>query len=246
MANLEDVNRVIRYATLSPLATNLIRTRYRQENTEKVLGLTASALTAIRDNLSEHAVDEEDAAEIDKLLEVVGAVLMGGQNDLFSRPQNFKVSFLEFVSISPHWTVEFLRQGSAKTFPRLGDHWTHKLRDTWGCAIGERRKKKGKVQDVTVYMEHFYSAFAGIYRDRKFSPHRGRTTDFDVLPSSTGNFPLIADGLQTFDVLPSSTGNFLLLVHGLQTLDVLPSSTGNFPLIVDGLQTFDVLSRRSA
>ncbi|GFU18344.1 hypothetical protein TNCV_1980311 [Trichonephila clavipes] len=62
----------------------------------------------------------------------------------------------------------------------------------------------------------------------------------------TGNFPLIADGLQTFDVLPSSTGNFLLLVHRLQTFDVLPSSTGNFPLIVNGLQTFDVLSRRSA
>ncbi|GFS58221.1 hypothetical protein TNCV_4916251 [Trichonephila clavipes] len=54
--------------------------------------------------------------------------VMGGQNDLFSRPQNFKVSFLEFVSISPQWTVEFLRQGSAQTFPRLGDHWTHKLR----------------------------------------------------------------------------------------------------------------------
>ncbi|GFU12126.1 hypothetical protein TNCV_2196111 [Trichonephila clavipes] len=95
-------------------------------------------------------------------------------------------------------------------------------------------------------MEHFYSAFAGIYRDRKFSPHRGRTTHFDVLPSSTGNFPLIAEVLQTFDVLPSSTGNFLLLVHGLQTFDVLPSSTGNFPLIVDELQTFDVSSRRSA
>ncbi|GFS99970.1 hypothetical protein TNCV_4196511 [Trichonephila clavipes] len=79
---------------------------------------------------------------------------------------------------------------------------------------------------IAVYMEHFYSAFAGIYRDRKFSPHRGRTTDFDVLPSSTGNF--------------------LLLVHGLQTFDVLPSSTGNFPFIVDELQTFDVLSRRSA
>ncbi|GFW43353.1 hypothetical protein TNCV_2924011 [Trichonephila clavipes] len=99
---------------------------------------------------------------------------------------------------------------------------------------------------IAVYMEHFYSAFAGIYRDRKFSPRRARTTGFDVLPSSTGNFPLIADGLQTFDVLPRSTGNFLLLVHGLQIFGVLPSSTGNFPLIVDGLQTFDVLSHRSA
>ncbi|GFV45552.1 hypothetical protein TNCV_4855741 [Trichonephila clavipes] len=49
----------------------------------------------------------------------------------------------------------------------------------------------------------------------------------DVLPSSTGNFLLIVDGLQTFDVLPSSTGNFLLIVDGLQTFDVLPSSTGD-------------------
>ncbi|GFT93834.1 hypothetical protein TNCV_3542681 [Trichonephila clavipes] len=64
---------------------------------------------------------------------------------------------------------------------------------------------------------------------------------FDMLPSSTGNFLLIVDGLQTFDVLPSSTGNFLLIVDGLQTFDVLPSSTENFLLIVDGLQTFDVL-----
>ncbi|GFT06274.1 hypothetical protein TNCV_2990451 [Trichonephila clavipes] len=30
----------------------------------------------------------------------------------------FKVSFLEFVSISPHWTVTFLLQGCARDFPR--------------------------------------------------------------------------------------------------------------------------------
>ncbi|GFV08131.1 hypothetical protein TNCV_3169151 [Trichonephila clavipes] len=70
---------------------------------------------------------------------------------------------------------------------------------------------------IAVYMEHFYFAFAGIYRTGNFPPIAGRTKDFDVLPSS-------------------SYGNFLFLVHGLQTFDVLPSSTGNLPLIVDGLR----------
>ncbi|GFT13967.1 hypothetical protein TNCV_2615991 [Trichonephila clavipes] len=44
---------------------------------------------------------------------------------------------------------------------RMGHHWT-----------------TTPTSSTAMYMEHFYSASAGTYGARKFSTHRGRTTDF--------------------------------------------------------------------